>query len=195
MGRYIYFLQEEHMLQQLVPVVLIAFGVVVLAVGPRLVVLGAAVGALLGFVLVRFIPGALESALALLIPLIFAVIFAFGGGLMRSMIRLFTIAIGAVAGVAIVLGVIGLLGLDFGLLDWVLAAAGAGIGVVIVLRFKDWAIYVLAGLVGALLIVRGVQIWLPSFNGILALLVGLVLAGSGSGYQSGLIGGRKQVVK
>jgi hypothetical protein len=153
------------------------------------------VGALLGFGILRFIPGAQEGFIAILIPIVLAVVFAFGGTFMRGMIGLLTLALGAVAGAAIVFNVLQLFGLDFGILDWILAIIGAVIGAIVIQRFSDWAIYILAGFVGALLVVRGLQVWFPEFNDTFATIVGLVLAGAAILYQSGKVGGRKQAVK
>ncbi|TAH49086.1 MAG: hypothetical protein EYC68_18305 [Chloroflexota bacterium] len=181
---------------QFIAIAMIVLGVIVLALGPRLVILGAAVGALLGLVILRFIPGTQDSFLAFLIPLVLAVVFAFGGGFMRGIVGLVTIAIGAVAGAAIVLGILELFNFSLGtLLDLVLAAIGAVIGIILIQRFKDWAIYIVAGVVGALLCVRGLQILVPSFTGIFASLLGLALAAGGFVYQSGIVGGRRQEVK
>src|SRR4051794_34999715 len=51
------------------PIVLIAIGVAVLAFGKRLAVLGAAVGALLGVVLLHLIPGSSSLLIQLAIPI------------------------------------------------------------------------------------------------------------------------------
>ena len=72
-------------------VAIIVLGFVVLALGSRLVILGAAVGALLGLVILRFIPGTQGGLLGLLIPIILAVVFAFGGGFMKGLVGLVTL--------------------------------------------------------------------------------------------------------
>lgn len=176
-------------------IAIIVLGLVVLAVGSRLVVLGAAVGALLGLVILRFIPGAQTGLLAWLIPIILAVIFAFGGGFMKGIVGLVTMAIGAVAGAAIVLGVMDLFSLSFGLIDWIIALVGAVIGVVLVQRFKDWAVIALAALVGALLVTRGLQALVPALQGAIGTVVLIVLAAGGFAYQGGFVGGKKHEVK
>ncbi len=177
-----------------IAIAMIILGVIALAFGPRLVILGAAVGALLGFAIVKSFPNLLGPGMSFLVPLIIAVIFAFGGGLMRSMLRLVTLAIGAVGGAAIVMGVLQLFNLNWGILEGILALVGAAVGGYSILRFKDWAIYILAGVVGALLVVRGLQYFFPTFEGIWPLLVGLVLAGVGIAFQGGYLGMRKQDV-
>lgn len=180
---------------ELIGIASIILGGIVLAFGARLVVLGAAVGALFGLVILRLLPGAQGGILTILIPVVLAVLFAFAGGFIKGIARIFTLALGAVAGAAIVLGVMDLFSLNFGLLDWILALVGAVVGVILVGRFADWAIYILAGFVGALLIVRGIQVYVPSFTGPLATLVGLVLLGGSVAFEAGIVGGRKQQVK
>jgi hypothetical protein len=91
-----------------------------------------------------------------------------------------------------VFAVLNLFGLDWGLLNWGLALIGAVIGAALVSRFKEWAVIILAGLVGAFLCMRGLQILIPSLDGLIATLIGLVLAGAGIAYQGGLFGKRKQ---
>lgn len=173
------------------PVMLIAIGVTVLVFGSRLAVLGAAVGALLGVGILHFLPGAQAGWLALIIPIGLAILGALGAGFMKGIVNIATLVLGALAGAAIVLGVLDLFGLNFGLLDWLLALVGGVIGVILVRRFKNWAIVILAGLIGALLTMRGVQILLPSLQGPVATLLLLALAGGGIAYQGGLLGGRK----
>lgn len=175
--------------------VMIVVGAIVLAYGPRLVILGAAVGALLGFAILRYLPLGFLGGWGILIPLAIAVVFAFGGGLMRGMIRLFMIALGAVAGIAIVLTVLQLVGTGNLFVDLILAFGGAVIGAILISRLRDWAVYVMSGLVGALLIIRGLQVFIPGFEGIFALLVGVALAAVGIAFQSGYLGMKKQRVQ
>jgi hypothetical protein len=69
------------------------------------------------------------------------------------------------------------------------------IGAMLVTRFKDWAVIVLAAVVGALLSVRGLQLLLPAIQGTLATLIVLVLAGGGIAYHRGFIGGRQSATQ
>ncbi len=86
------------------PVLVIAIGIAVLAVGKRLAVLGAAVGAILGVALLRIIPGTSSSPLlALFIPISLAVIGFFVAGFAKGIINIILIVIGALAGGAIML--------------------------------------------------------------------------------------------
>jgi hypothetical protein len=174
-----------------VSIIVIVLGLIVLVFGNRLALLGAGVGALLGIGILGLLPGDQTSWLWLVIPIGLAILFALGAGLAKAFISLISLALGALAGGAIVLAVLGLFGLDFGLVSWLLALIGAVIGAGFLARFKDWTVIVLAGLVGALLCVRGLQMLLPSLPEFLATVIGIVLAGLGIAYQGGYFGKRK----
>lgn len=124
------------------PYLLIATGLVVLVVGSRLTIAGAAVGAILGLALLRLLPGNQGFWLTLLITLGFAALSFFGASQAKGALGLLTLILGAVAGAAITLNVLDLFRLSFGLLDWILAVAGACIGAVLVISFKDWAVII-----------------------------------------------------
>lgn len=174
--------------------VLIALGIAVLALGARLAILGAGVGALLGVGLLRWLLVPPENLVWwFLVPGALAVLCALGAGFMKGIVNLVTLVIGALAGAAIALALPDLFGfLQFGLPDWILALGGGLVGMVLMGRFKDLAVMILAALVGALLTMRGLQLLLPSFQGPLASLLALALAGSGIAYQVGWIGGGKE---
>jgi hypothetical protein len=166
------------------PVLIIAIGIAVLAFGKRLAVLGAAVGALLGLALLRFIPGSSSSPLlALLIPILLAVIGFFVAGFAKGIVNIVLIVLGALAGAAIMLGFLDLFNTTTGFIYWILAILGGVIGVILVNRFKDWAMIILAGLVGGLLVTRGLTSWLPFLQGVTGTLLVLVLAGASIFYQ------------
>ena len=175
--------------------VLIVLGLVVLVYGTRLTLFGAGVGALLGLAILRILPGAQESLLWLIVPIGLAILFALGAGLAKGLIGLVTLALGALAGGAIVLAVLDLFGLDFGLMNWLLALVGAVIGAGFLSRFKEWTIIVLAAVVGALLTVRGLQMLIPFVQGSIATLIGVLLAGGGIAYHAGWLGGGKSAKK
>jgi hypothetical protein len=174
-----------------VSILLIGLGLIVLAFGKRLAILGAGVGALLGFGILRILPGTLEGWLWLMIPFGLAILFAVGAGLAKGLISLVTLALGALAGGAIVLALLDLFSLDWGFTNWLLALVGAVIGVALMARFKDWAVIILAVLVGTFLCMRGLQMLFPSLDDVFASLIGLVLAGLGIAYQGGLFGKKK----
>jgi hypothetical protein len=168
----------------LFPILIIAIGIAVLTFGKRLAVLGAAVGALLGLALLRIIPGTSSSPLlALLIPILLAVIGFFAAGFAKGIVNIVLIVLGALAGAEIMLGFLDLFGTTSGLLYWLLALIGGVIGVMLVQRFKEWAMIILAGLVGGLLVTRGLTAWMPFLQGAVGSLLVLVLAAGSILYQ------------
>ena len=177
------------------PIVLIAIGVAVLAFGKRLAVLGAAVGALLGVVLLHLIPGSSSLLIQLAIPIGLAVLGFFGAAFAKGIVDIVILVIGALAGAAIVLGFLDLFRMDFISLDWLSAILGGILGMIMVRRFKEWAMIVLAGLIGGLLVTRGLSVWLPVLEGALGRLLVIVLAGGGIGYQGGFLGRSKEAAQ
>jgi len=173
------------------PILAIALGVAVLALGRRLAVLGAAVGALLGIGLLSLFPGSSSPLLMLAIPILLAVIGFLGAAFAKGIVDIVLLVLGVFAGAAIVLEFLDLFRLNLGLLNWLLAVVGGGVGLIMVRRFKDWAMIILAGLIGGLLVTRGLSIWLPFLEGALGTLLVIVLAGGGIAYQGGLFGKRK----
>ena len=53
---------------------------------------------------------------------------------------------------------------------------GGGIGLILVRRYKKWAMIVPAELIGGLIVTRGLTVWLPVLQGALGTLLVLVLA-------------------
>ena len=173
------------------PIFVIAIGIAVLAFGKRLAVLGAAVGALFGLALLHLFPGANSSPmLALMIPLLLAVIGFFVAGFAKGIVNIVVTVLGALAGAAIVIGFVDLFGTTSGLLYWFLALLGGVIGVILVRRFKDWAMIILAGLIGGLLVTRGLTEWFPFIQDAVRTLLVLVLAGASIVYQGGFLNKR-----
>ena len=172
-------------------ILIIALGILVLALGNRLAILGAGAGALLGIGFLRFLPGAQESLLWWVIPIGLAVLGMIGAVVFKGFVSLITLAIGAVAGAALVFAALDLFGLNFGLFDWILALIGGVAGAIIIHRFEDWGFIILAALIGALLTVRGLQMLVPSLQGFIASLLGVLLAGGSIAYHGGLFSGRK----
>jgi hypothetical protein len=175
------------------PVLIIAIGLAVLAFGKRLAVLGAAVGALLGVGLLRLFSASIseDTLLVFALPGLLAVGGFFLAGFAKGIVDIVLLALGALGGAAIVLGFLDLFNINSGLLDWLLAIAGAAVGVFLVRRFKEWALIVLAGLIGGLLVTRGLTVWFPTLEGTLGTLLVIVLAGGSIAYQGGLLGRRK----
>jgi hypothetical protein len=173
------------------PVLIIAIGVAVLLFGKKLAVLGAAVGALLGLGLLHLFSNFTNPFLVFIIPISLAVIGFFVAGFAKGIVNIVILALGALAGAALVLGILDLFQLNYGFVDWLLALMGGVIGLLVVMRFKDMAMLILAGLIGGLLVTRGLTTWLPILEGALGSLVVLVLAGIGIVHQGGLSGGNK----
>jgi hypothetical protein len=72
------------------------------------------------------------------------------------------------------------------LMEFLLAVLGGVIEIILINRFKDWAMIILAGRIGGLLVTRGMTVWLPFLKGALDTLAVLVLAAIGIAVQGGL---------
>ncbi len=135
------------------PILLIVLGAAVLAFGRRLAVLGAAVGGLLGVVLLRLIPGSGDLLIQLGVVLALALAGFFAAAFARGVIDVVILVLGALAGAAIVLGFLDLFGIDLGLMNWLLAVVGGVVGLMLIRssrrRSRDWGMVILAGLIGA----------------------------------------------
>ena len=177
------------------PFLLIAVGIAVLALGKRLSVMGAAVGLLLGVGLLALFPGTSGPWVTFGVPIALALVGFFGAAFAKGLVDIVVLVLGALAGAAIVLGVLDLFGVDAGVMRWLLAVVGGVVGLVLIRRArrggKDWGILILAGLVGALLVTRGLTQLLPSLQGAIGTLIVIVLAGASIAFQGGLLGGRK----
>lgn len=178
------------------PILLIVVGALVLVFGSRLSVLGAAVGALLGVILLQLFPEGSELWVQLAVVLGLALVGFFAATFARGIIDVVILVLGALAGAAIVLSFLDLFSVEPGLLNWLLAVVGGVVGLMVIRRSrkstKDWGMIILAGLLGALLVARGLILLIPSLaGGVIATLIVVVLAGAGIAYQGGLFGGRK----
>lgn len=173
------------------PLLLIVVGLVVLVFGRRLAILGAAIGALLGVVLLRLFPNSADLMWQIIIVVGFGLAGFFLAAFARGIIDVVILVLGAIAGFEIVLSFLDLLKVDLGMVNWLLGVVGAVIGLMIIRRARrgsrDWGMIILASLVGALLVTRGLVIWLPSLQGTISTLIALVLAGAGYAYQGGFI--------
>jgi hypothetical protein len=163
--------------------IVIVLGLMLLGFGKRMWLFGAGVGAVVGLAILRFLPGAQDNLFGFAVVFGLAIVFAVGSGLAKGFISLITLALGALAGGAIVLVVLDLLGLDWGLVNWLLALVGAVVGAGVMSKFKDWAIIILAAFVGALLCTRGLQFLVPALDGMIASLITVVLAVASILYQ------------
>jgi hypothetical protein len=179
---------EEYTMDVLFPVLIIAIGLVVLALGKKLAVMGAAVGALLGVVLLRLLNIPLTDVLlTLLIPGLLAVIGFFVGGFAKGIVSIVLLALGVLAGAVIVFAFFDLFNIS-GAVVWLLAVVGGIVGLIMVRRYHDWAMIIFAGLIGGLLVTRGLSAWLPFLkDGLAGTLLVIVLAGGSIVYEGGFL--------
>ncbi len=178
-------------MEALLPVLLIVVGIIVLFVGSRLYALGAAVGVLLGVVLVHELLPAQEMWVRIGLPVAFGVIGLVTGLAAKQAFRIVLSVIGGVAGVTIVLALLELAGLNLGVWDWILAFVG-GLAIALFVRYSTrWSMVFLSGIVGGLLIALGVGSLFAPLQGAVSWIAGLVAAGAGVAYQGGFIGGKK----
>jgi hypothetical protein len=180
----------------MLPIVLIALGVLVLVLGRRLSVLGAAVGALLGVVILRLFPGIDGIWVELLVVLGLAALGFFFAAFAGGIIDIVILVIGALAGAGIVLAILDLFNLDLGLTQWLAAVIGAVVGFIVIRRARrggrDWGMIILSSLVGALLIMRGLYLLFPSLNDtLISTLLLVALLAVSIIYQGGFLSGRK----
>jgi hypothetical protein len=155
---------------------LIIIGALVLLWGRRVFVLTAGVGALLGVGFFNLLPGQQNGLFALLLVFGLAIAGGFAGFFIKSLGKLLGMVIGFLAGGAITLGVLGVLGIDLGILQFILALVGGAAGLVLANRFFDWAIVILACLTGALLVTRGLELLTGEFTGAAGTLIWIGLA-------------------
>lgn len=177
------------------PFIVIALGVAVLLFGNRLAILGAAVGGLLGVVLLQFFPEATLTT-QLLIVLGLALGGFFAAAFARGVIEVVILVIGALGGAAAVLLFLNLFNIDQGLLNWLLAIVGGVVGLMLIRRSRrgsrDWGMVILADLVGALLVLRGLGLLFPSLRDtVWSTLILLGLLAAGGIFQGGFMKGRK----
>lgn len=167
----------------------IALGSAVLLFGKDLRVFGAAAGFLIGFTITRqVVPEAFFGALivatvpAIIIWLVLPIILLILVLVLGSTARLILQILGAVAGAAILLWLGQSLGLPAGVASWGAAFMGAVIGFGLMAHFFELGVIILASLLGASLIVNGLEafIVLPS---VVSILIALSLVVVGFLYQ------------
>lgn len=177
------------------PFVVIALGIAVLLFGRRLAILGAAVGGLVGVVLLQLFPEA-STTTQLLIVLGLALGGFLAAAFARGIIEVVILVLGALGGAAIVLALLNLFNVDQGLLNWLLAVIGGVVGLMVIRRSRrgsrDWGMIILADLVGALLILRGLVLLFDlQRNTTLYTLLLLGLLAVGFIFQGGYLNRRK----
>ena len=162
----------------------VLLGVAVWLFGNRLWLLAAGAGALLGVGLLARFPGLADGLTGMLIVGGLAVVLGILGFIGKGFTKIIAWVIGFVAGGAIVMGFIDALGLDLDLIAWLAGLVGGVVGAVLLARFFDWGLIILASLVGSLLVVRGLMLWLtPSITGATGTGLALVLTALGIFYH------------
>jgi len=179
----------------MMPYLVIIIGIAALLFGKRLAVLGAAVGALLGLVALSLFQLSDNIWIQLAIIAVPAVIGFFLGGFSKGLVEVIVLVLGALAGAAIVLGLMSLFQFDGVLLRWTLAVVGGVAGLILIRRARkgdqDWGLIILASLMGSLLVTRGLSILIPSFDDWIKLLFFLALTALGVVFQGGLLNRNK----
>ncbi len=155
---------------------LLVLGVLVWLYGDRLWLLGAGAGALLGIGLLNHLPRLADGVTGFVLVAGLAILLGILGLLGRAFGGLIVMVIGFVAGGGLTIGLIDTLGMDMGFLAWLLALVGGVLGAALCVRFFDWSLIILASVVGSMLLVRGLTVaLLPSLAGTLGGLIVLAL--------------------
>jgi len=141
---------------------LLALGIVVWLFGNRLWLLGAGAGALLGIGLARLL--GMDVTLSFITVAGLAILLGVLGFMGKAFANIIALVVGFVAGGGITIGVLDVLGVSLGFLTWILALIGGLIGAGLFARFLDWGLILFAALVGSLLIVRGAIEGLTNLN-------------------------------
>ncbi len=163
---------------------LLLLGVIVWFFGNRLWLMGAGAGALLGIGLLRFFPGMADGFAGFLIVAGLAIVLGVLGFIGKAFAKIIALVVGFIAGGGIVMGFLDIFGMSLGVVDWIIALIGGGIGALLFWRYFDWGLIILASLVGSMLVVRGVMAaLLPALSGPLGGLLVLVLTGLGIYYH------------
>lgn len=159
-------------------IISIGLGIALVFLGKNLRLFAAGAGFLLGIQFVNLFNGGL--LLGLIAGAILAVVFIILLALGKTIIALVMQLIGAAAGASIFAWLLQSLGLNFGIVGGiVVAAVGAVLGFILMARFYSWGLVILVGLIGASLIVSGVNYFIPLGNGVTTVAT-LVLAAIGA---------------
>jgi hypothetical protein len=146
-------------------IIAIALGVAVLFLGKNLRFFAAAAGFLIGTSFINtIIPGQFLAALLVgaALAVLLVVLLAVG----RGFVQLIAQIIGALAAAAVALWLLDSLGVNLGVMNWVIAVVAAIAGFSLMARFFDLGVIILTSLIGGSLIVSGVNTFLPLGDGI-----------------------------
>lgn len=166
-------------------VILIVLGLLALLFGKRLFWLFAGiVGFALGWWLMGFIN---QDVLRIVVGIIVGLILA---GLSRFLGKWAIRIVAAIAGFVILPLLLGSLGMLGGISDFLWAVVGAILGFVFALVLADWTLIFLSSILGAGLILNGVQTFLIAaqigavFSGAIRMIIGFILIAVGVVVQS-----------
>jgi hypothetical protein len=114
-----------------------------------------------------------------------AVVFGVLGFIGKAFTKIIAMVLGFIAGGAVVIGFMNLLGISVSFWSWIFALVGGLIGALLFNRFVDWGLIFFASLLGSMLVVRGAMAaFLPSLNGTYGSLVIVVLTVLGIFYHA-----------
>jgi hypothetical protein len=165
--------------------VLLVLGLVVWFYGNRMWLLGAGAGALLGFGFLNLFNIAPGSWLGFFIVAGMAILFGVLGFIGKAFTKIIAMVIGFIAGGALVIAFMNLLGMGVSLWSWILALLGGAIGAVLLARFIDWGLIIFASLIGSMLLVRGIaEAFSSTLIGTIQSLLVLVMTGLGIFYHA-----------
>ena len=112
--------------------------------------------------------------------IVVGIFFAIAGALLAMFLKSIAIGVaGFLMGGAILMSLAGFIGLDQGLVGWVIYIVGGIGGVILINMFFDWALIILSSLGGASLIVQGL-----GMDGVVRLLAFVALQVFGLIFQS-----------
>jgi hypothetical protein len=164
---------------------LLGLGIFVWLFGNRMWLLGAGAGALLGFGLLQWIPALDSGWLGFIIVAGLAILFGVLGVFGKAFTKLIAMAIGFIAGGAVVIAFLNLFNLEVSFLTWIIALLGGLVGASIFARFVNWGLIIFASLLGSMLVVRGLMdLFLQSLDGTIGSVVVVVLTIVGIFYHA-----------
>lgn len=141
-------------------ILMIVLGIALLFFGRRLWLLGTGIGALLGVSLVLLMPGLFGGWLGVIAIVGLAILVGILTFIFKAFGKVIAWGLGFLAGGAITMSLLGLLSINAGLWSFLLGVLGGLVGIVLSNRFFDWVILISAGLIGAMLAVRGVELFM-----------------------------------
>jgi hypothetical protein len=160
-------------------------GIIVWLFGNRMWLLGAGAGAMLGFAILNLFPSLASGWTGWIIVAACTVTLGVLGFIGKAFTKIIVMVLGSIAGGAVVIGFMNLLGMGVSSWSWIEALIGGLIGAVLFNRFVDWGLIIFASLLGSMLVVRGaMEALLPSLNGTYGSVIIVVLTVLGIIYHA-----------